>query len=357
VLSRSLANQPYEEQRARLRTCRFHTREFIDLLGEQYLIASRANRQRGVEVAELAVLSVETSAEALGAAAHDLRALAYAWVANAKRLAVDYDGADEAITEAEKAWATPCEARDPGVGAEIVLFKGSLRFNQRRFEEAVDLLNHAIKESRLAGAMRVLAQALLLRACVIDYARLPAPVLPDLQQALRALQDLDEPRLTVGTHMILGYSYIVAGQYAHALKEVTQAWALWAEIPESERDPLLPPLLRWNEGLARHGLGELAAAGDLYEESRAALIALGEIDHAAVVALDLARLRAEQGRCCEVSALPSEALAVLEELRIPEAVEALNLLRGALETSMVTARLLERVRAALVTSRWLPPTP
>ncbi len=339
---------PYVDQRGIVQAVRFHTREFIDFLGNRYVIASRAKRRRGVEVAELAALSAETSAVVLGKAADDLRALAYAWVAIAKRLALDYDGAEEAVRKAEKTWATPRDARDRRVAAEILRTKGNLRLCQRRLQEAVDVLDSAITESRLAGASRVLAQSLLLRACVIDYARMPKPTLPDLQHALRILHDLDEPRLTLGTHMILAYSYNAAGQYQDALEEVAEAWGLWERLPEADRDPLLPPQLRWNEGLARHGLGELAAAEALYEESRAAFIALEEAEHAAVVALDLARLCREQGRASEVLRLASEALPVLEGLKIPEAKEALALLRDALEKSVVSTAVLESVRATLV---------
>ncbi len=345
---RSLAAVPYEVQRARLRTYRFHTREFIDLLGKEYLIASRANRQRGVEVAELAVLSVETSAEVLAEAAHDLRSLAYAWVANAKRLALDYDGAEEAMKKAERPREEPCERRNRLAAAEILGLKATLRFCQRQFDESVDLLNQAIKESRLAGTSRVLAQCLLLRAGVIEYARMPKPTRSDLQQALLVLKNLDEPRLTLGTHMILPYSYTVEGHHHEALQEVAEAWVLWEELPQLERDPLLPHQLRWNEALARHGLGELAAAERLYQESHAAFIALGEREHGAIAALDLARLCRERGQGPEVLQFASEALPVLEELRVPEAVKALELLRGAIEKSAISGAILETVRATLV---------
>ncbi len=339
---------PYEEQRALVRAIRFHSRDFIDILGKQYLIASRTNRRRGVEAAELAVLSAETNAEALGEAAHDVCALAYAWVANARRLALDYAGAEEAMRKAEEAWKEPCEWRDRRTAAEIFALKGTLRFYQRDFDHSVVLLNQAIKESRQAGASRLLVQCLLLRAGVMDYARVPKPTLPGLQEALRVLHDLDEPRLTLGTHMILAYSYTVAEQHHESLKELAEAWVLWEQLPTAERDPLLPPQLRWNEGLARHGLGEPDAAEALYEESRAAFIALDEGEHAAVVALDLARLCRERGRPSDVLRLASEALPALEGLKIPEAEEALALLRAALEKSVVSTAVLETVRATLV---------
>ncbi len=343
-----LQRVPYDEQRALVRAVRFHTRELIDLLGGQYLNASRSNRRWGVKVAELAVLSVETSAEALGGAADDLRALAYAWEANARRLALDYAGAEEAMRKAEEAWEAPRVMWDRRAASEILALKARLRFCQRRFDESIGLLNQAIRDSRLAGASRLLAQCLLLRAALIDYARMPKPTLPDLQEAHRVLRDMDEPRLTLGTHINLAYSYTVAGQHHESLREVAEAWALWQQLPEAKRDPLLPPQLRWNEGLARHGLGELDAAEALYEASRAAFIALEEDEHAAVVALDLARLCREQGRASEVLRLASEALPVLEGLKIPEAEQARALLRDALEKSVLSTAVLESVRATLV---------
>ncbi len=359
---RSLAAVPYEVQRTRLRSYRFHTREFIDLLGKEYLIASRANRRRGVEVAELAVLSVETSAELLGELAEDLRALAYAWVANAKRLALDYDGAEGAMAKAEKVWAEPRGRRDQRAAGEILALKARLRFCQRQFDESVKLVNQAIKESRLAGASRLLAQCLLLRAAVMDYARMGKPTLPDLQQAHRVLRELNEPRLTLGIHISLAYSYTTAGQHQDALRHVAQAWALREGLREVDHDPLFPPQLRWNEGLARHGLGELAAAEGLYRKSREGFMALEESEHFAVVTLDLARLYGEQGRASEAFRFASEVLPVLEELKIPEAEAALDLLRDALEKSVLSTAILQSVRATLVRIQRAPlprerPTP
>ncbi len=53
VVWRAWRDLPVAEQRALVAASRFHTREFVDLLGEEYLVASRADRQRGVEIAEL----------------------------------------------------------------------------------------------------------------------------------------------------------------------------------------------------------------------------------------------------------------------------------------------------------------
>lgn len=343
-----LRQLPYDEQRTLVRAIRFNTQEFVDLLGKQYLIASRRNRQCGVEIAELALLSVEVSSDLLGELAHDLRGLAYAWLSNANRMAFDYPAAQIAITNAEKAWATPRKDRVHFAGAMISLVKGSLCFYRRSFNEAEKVLTCAIRESRLAGAAKVQAQSLILRAAVVDYARLPRSTFPDLRCAIRLLRELDEPRLTLGTHLSLAYALTSASHYQDALAELTQAWALWEDLPETERDPLLPPQLEWNAALARHALGELDVARGLYEASLARFLELEESEHAAIVALDLARLCYEVGDTSEVLALASKAFIVLDKLGIPEAYEAVDQLRKALARKIVGANLLELLRATLV---------
>jgi tetratricopeptide (TPR) repeat protein len=294
------------------------------------------------------VLVVETSAAELGEAAADLLARAWAWVANARRLASDCRAAEAAFVEAEKSWEAPTSRRDRAVRAEMLGIKADLRYSQRRFEEALEILDEAIKESRLAGVPRLEAQALILRATVIDYGCLNRPTIPTLRQALHALRGLAEPRLRLVTHINLAYALNAAGKPRSALDHVAEGWALWDELPAELHDRLLPPQLQWNEALAREALGELEAAETLYEESHGSFVDLGEAEHMAIVALDWARLCRTQGRVSEVLRLASEALPVLGALRIPEAEAALDLLRSALEESSVSGAVLETVRSTLV---------
>lgn len=346
---------PSEEQRVAMRSIQLHTRELVDLLGQRYVIVSRSNRQRGIVVAELALLAVQGNMETLGEQAQGLLALAHAWLANAKRLALDFDGAEVAIDRAEKAWAA-AEECDRQILAVIYLHKGSLFANRRKFDRAIKMLNEAIRESRTAGPPKVLVQSLLLRAAVNDYARLGEPTLPDLQQALRILDNLNEPRLKLGTHMSLAYTQTVIAQYDEALKEVANARAGQEQLPELEQDPMIHAQLHWLEGLAHHGIGNLAAAQPLYENSYRIFHKLGELEHLAITALDLARLHGERGlvTASAVLDLATEALHILQGLKFPEALEAAKMLQDALKGTMISSATLYVARVELVRNTLAP---
>ncbi len=91
-----LSGLPYESQRLVVQQYVFTSPELFDLLREKSRQEGRRDRQRGIELAELALLSLDVSAAALGERIHELRALGRAWLGNAKRLALDFPGAEEA---------------------------------------------------------------------------------------------------------------------------------------------------------------------------------------------------------------------------------------------------------------------
>ncbi|MCP4549712.1 MAG: hypothetical protein GY835_24920 [bacterium] len=112
----------------------------FELLSTKSRVEGRRDRQRGVELAELALSSVEGSARVLGKTFQDLHDLALARLGNALRLAGDYAGADRAFQRAEASRESPQAKRDPRVEADFCFLKGSLRLFQRRYDESLSLL-------------------------------------------------------------------------------------------------------------------------------------------------------------------------------------------------------------------------
>ena len=327
-----------------VRRSRYETRAFVDLLGEKYLEEGRKCRKRGLEIAELAVESVEASAQELGQLAQELRCLTWARLANARRLVLDFSEADKAFERAEQLWNVLCPRSDKKVEAELLFLKGRLRFEQRRFDEALNLLDLAINRSYRAEDEILLVKSLVQRAEIVGYLDLPDPVIPDLERALKILEKHEgETRLRLGLLMGISYAYSSKGDYGKAL-EVLRGLEKFREV-----DPLLTPQLAWLRALARIGQDALGEAKDLLYQSREGFgLCQGDV-YAAVVSLDLARLSLVQDEISSALRFASEALPVFERYgEYPEVLDILNIFRRALDLDTVTTEVLEKTRDCLL---------
>ena len=92
-LWRKIRDLPFEEQCQKVRGYRFGSRVFFDLLRRNSRLEGRRSRQRGIEVARLALVSLERSDDDFVDRIHDLCAFGWAWLANAYRLALDFAAA------------------------------------------------------------------------------------------------------------------------------------------------------------------------------------------------------------------------------------------------------------------------
>lgn len=344
-----------EDQEGVLEAFEFESPVLVDFLGERYLEASRLeSRQRGVDVAELAVLSVEASAGALGDSVQDLRALTQTRLANARRLACDLEGAEAAIREAEATWKVSRERIRPAVSAEMLGHKAQICFSRCRFKEAVKLLDEMISECRDKNLPVLLAQALILRAGIIDYSGLRGEdTVSDLEEALETLEGQPEQeRMLLVTALVLAFCHIQGRQFDSAKKELERTERYKKGF---DADPMLMPHRQWLQGLIAFGKMDLEAAEKDLAQAREEFLKLREADQSAVVSVDLARLRFHQGQTSEVLRLASEALPILESLKAkPEILVLDRLLREAIERRQFDDGLLRDVRDVLIRSRKEP---
>ncbi len=131
-----IADLPQKEQRLRVLGVQFRTPEFFDLLLRKSREEGRKDRQRGVEIALLALDTVDASTGLLEGDTAELHARAWAWVGNAHRLALNFSGAEQAFDRAELDLAARFAGQSLFAKAEISLCRAGLRLDQRRFEEA-----------------------------------------------------------------------------------------------------------------------------------------------------------------------------------------------------------------------------
>lgn len=144
-LLEELTSTPSLERPERIRTeVRFHALKLCDLLLKRSRDSWFRDPGRAVELSRLAVeiadwLDAGYYGESL---VEDERAIAWAHLGNAYRIASDLRSAEEALLHAEEHHKRAGE--DALTGAQILSFMASLRTSQGRFEEAVEILNQAV---------------------------------------------------------------------------------------------------------------------------------------------------------------------------------------------------------------------
>lgn len=343
---RMLRNEPAQTQRDLLRQeIRFASPALFELLSRKSREEGRRDRRRGVELAELALASIEGSAAPLGARFQDLRVLALARLGHAHRLASDFDAAEECFERAATVWQGSPAAHDPRAEVELCLYEGSFRLFQRRYDDALGLLNRSLAITERLGEGRLRAECLLQRAAVMGHRGCPEVAVSDSLMALRLAGDLGDSELSAFAYHDLAKAYVDTGDEAKAESALREAEALYRELDQ----PLRRHQLRWIEGQLRRKLGDADSALSLWSEALAGFQELGEWSYAAEVSLELAVLHHRLGRAAEVVELViSTVIPVFERLRIRrEAVAALRLLREAVAAREVRLAVLRRARECL----------
>ncbi len=338
---RSVRSAPFEVTRATVR--RKGTRALFDLLLEESREEGRWNSRRGVELANLAVESLNGFATRLGETIHDLRALGWACLGNAWRLVPDLGEAESAFVRSAAEWSTPRAHPDPYVEAQIWNLRASLRLFQRRPGEALELANRAIERLRVLGCVSELAVVLLERSRIRSHLDQPEAAITDLREILEVTEEEDrELRLTAYQHLAI--AFVQAGWIQAASEALGQAKRLFSLCGH----PKAWFQVQWTEGLLYQKKGDAAAAEERFASARAGLLDIGQDGDAAAVALDLLILLAEQGRQTEALPLAAEVITAFEAFGIHrEPLAALKLIRKAVETGKVSAALLYSARKNL----------
>lgn len=338
-----LADLPFAKQREMLRRdVRLRTSDLFHLLREKGRELGRDDRARGVELAELAIESLaaldpEPSPEERAG----LEARGWASLANARRLALDFRGAEAAFETAHRllAGAGPV----PDVEAEVLTLEAALYWSERRLEEALRLQDAALSTLRASGAAEPLAQGLVLRAVILNSAGRPDEAISDLEEALRRL-GAGPSYLEHSAVSNLLYAYLNAGRVDEAIAALPRVRQVAARL--GSRFQVL--LLGWLQGLVALAAGRTEDADRELVAAREGLLTLGAVDHAAGVSLALAELRLETGDLAAASGLAAEALPMLTALGARrEAEVARQTLETALAAGRLTVQVVRDVRGAV----------
>ena len=306
-------------------------------LCERVCAESVTEASRQVErSATLARLAQEIAARVPGPESwqNRLRGYAGAHVANALRVAGDLMASEAAFESAKRLWhggADPAAVLDPGRLADL---EASLRRDQRRFSEALALLDEALALGRSPG--RVLVKKGSTLEVLGEYER----SIETLLQAKPLVEAQGTPRLTYMLWFNLASNYCQTGRHGEAAGLLNQV----REIVTTLGDDVFLIRVVWLEGRIAAGLGRFEEARALLGQARREFATRQMGYDVALALLEESALLLDQGRMAEVKILARELAVMFDSKGVHrEALAALRLFQEAAEREEATAEQARRI--------------
>lgn len=295
-------------------------------------------------LAELALAAVDRLAAASPRSARhaDLRALAWAYIANARRILSDLRGAEALLARAEALLAEGIG--DPLERAMVLTIKSSLRRGQRRFDEALQALEQVAAIHRWARDHHLEGQALIGQATIHACAGDPERAVAVIRRALPLIDPDRDRRLLLAARNNLANCLHEAGRSDEAARLLPAVRRLARQVG----GPLDLMRVRWVEGQVAIGIGDTEAGERALVEVRGDFLREGLSYDAALVSLELVALYLEQGRAPEARRLAAEMVPIFTSRNIHrEAMAALIALKRATELDAATVGLVREAAALL----------
>lgn len=318
-----------------------HTWALCELIGEESAKEASRDLERA---ASLARIAQEVAARVPGPESwrHRLQGFAAAHAANILRVKGKLREADAAFEDAKRLWhagADPAAVLDPG---RLLDLEASLRRDQRRFDEALDLLEKAMATSSSPARIAVKKGSTL--EMMGEY----ASAIKALEHATELLEDQPEPRLSCMTLFNLTLNYSQVNRQAEATNLLGQVRKLAGNLG----DEIFLLRVGWLEGRIAAGQGRLSEARFLLEVARRGFTEKLMWYDVALALLELAAIYLEQGSLGEVQDLAEELTGVFEAQGVHrEALAALRLFQEAVQRDVATADLARRVLRYLFLAR------
>jgi transcriptional regulator with XRE-family HTH domain len=303
---------------------------------------------KAASLCELALTAADLAAGSEGLRAK-LRGIVWAHFGNALRAQDDFEGAERAFVSADEIWKAGEGVAD-GLLEEGLIFalKASLRRDQRRFEEAKDLLERA---SLLASGITFRIQVLVSKAKLLEE-------MGDLEEAASLLEMIRETAPSEEGARIL---FPIWQNLADTLSKLERFEAAAALLPQARAyllkagGELNRVRLLWTEGRVTAGLGDVETGIALLARVRGEYASRNMAYDVALVSLETAVLYASLGRTEQVKTLARHMTPIFQAHAIHrEALAALALFRQAAERERVTERFARDVLSYLGKARYNP---
>ncbi|HEV7668379.1 MAG TPA: tetratricopeptide repeat protein [Thermoanaerobaculia bacterium] len=341
ALLQALESHPFDRQVLLLMNSRrFWTWPLCCLLLDRCHELGFKDPGRALDFARLGVrLSEQLSVEAYGdRRIADLKARTWAALANAQRIDADFRAAEQSFLRSERSLRKG--TGDPLEKARVLLLKASLSSDQRRFPEAIKLLDRVLVIARRNGDEPLVGKALIKKGIVYGISGRTDEAIDCLRLGVRGVDPKSEPRLVVAARHNLIVYLIEGGQLQEAVTLLDATRPLYEEM--GDRMNLIR--LQWLEGKIAQSRGRLSDAEALFRSVGAALAEQGLGYDAALLALDLAGVYARQGRTEEMRALAAEMLPSFQARQVHrEALAALIVFQKAAQMDRVTLGLVQEL--------------
>lgn len=333
---------------------RFQSLALCRLLCEASRLATFGPRGPADQARQLASLAVELAAhldarQYNSALVYDERAVAWAFLGNAHRVAEDNYSAEQAFAIARRLMR-----RGTGIDLSVVdVFDLEANFllEQGEFDRALLLHERVLMVYQLTGEPLLIARALIGKGMAWYQAGTPAAAIQPLSRALEKIDSERDAHLYSRAVHFLTLCLAESGCHDQARAQLPLARRLCAEL-ENQLGLLR---LRWLEGKLTEG-EDVTAAEQAFQEVRRGYLQRGQGYDAALVSLDLAKLYARSGRTSEVRFLASTLPPILETQDLgPEAAAALTVFRQAAGLGTATPTLVGNIAKYLRQLRYRPP--
>ena len=239
-----------------------------------------------------------------------------------------------------------------GYEPTLLVLEASLRRGQRRFSEAIQLLDQAVdlflagqpehRDPHLAGRSLISKSAVLIEMGESESA------LQTLRRADGLIEPERDPRLVLCIRHNLVDNLSKMGRHAEAAALLPEL----RDLAAAHGGTLDRLRLRWVEGRVAAGLGDPERARQLLGSVRQAFLEDRNPYEAALATLDLVVSRLEEGHTAEVRLLADEMVAVFRDSNVPrEALAAVLLFQEAAHREAVTGELAREVAASISRAR------
>lgn len=218
----------------------------------------------------------------------DLRARAWGYIANTRRVRMDLLGAEEAFAEA---WSRlTAGTDDPMEKALIYDLRASLLRIQLNFDESMWLSRRAIASYRKVGETHLVGRSQVNLSVTHRFMENPDKAISLLYQALELIDRNREPRLALSALNNLVDDLAVAERFMEAQRILAHARPLYQRF----QDPMIQTRRLWVEAKVALGLGHLARADELFQRVQVGVSDAGtELDRT-FLSRDMASLRAHR---------------------------------------------------------------
>lgn len=265
-----------------------------------------------------------------GERAHrDLLAETHALLADAQRLASDFDAARHSFSDA---WREQEEGTgDPYTQAYIVRLESSWMIDMGELETAEVALEEAAQLYREVGDRTQEGRTMLKMGIAIGFAD-PEKGIRHIRRALPLIDREQEPRIQLCAQHDLAWFLAEAGESREALEVLEQARRLYRQFP----DEYTQLRLHWLEGKVTRSIGRWDEAASIYRQLLDEMRALDLRHEIVLVTLDLAEALVEGRQFEEAARLAREAYPIMAAWGLHRwALAAWLFLRNALELRQV----------------------